>query len=55
MPWSSKDAKRHTGKASSPTAKRQWSKVANKVLRESGDEGRAVRTANAAVKKRGKK
>ena len=47
-------AKRHTKKAATAPAKRQWSKVANKVLAESGDEGKAVRIANAAVKKRKK-
>lgn len=56
MPWTMASAKRHTKKASSPAAKKQWSKVANKVLKESGDEGKAVRIANAAVAKRkGKK
>ena len=55
MPWVSKDAKKHTKKAASPTAKKQWSKVANSVLKQSGDEGKAIRIANAAVKKRGKK
>ena len=55
MPWTSKDAKRHTHKAGSSGAKKQWSKVANKVLADSGDEGKAVRIANAAVKKRKKK
>lgn len=54
MPWAPKDAKRHTHKAKSPAAKKQWAKVANKVLKESGDEGKAARIANAAVKKRKK-
>jgi uncharacterized protein YdaT len=54
MPWTSKDASRHTKKASGSGAKKQWSKVANKVLKDSGDEGKAVRIANAAVKKRKK-
>lgn len=54
MPWKMSDASRHTAKASTPKAKRQWSSVANKVLAESGDEGKAVRIANAAVKKRKK-
>jgi len=49
MPWSSKDAKHHTKKANTPKKKRQFAKVANKVLEETGDEGRAIRTANAAV------
>lgn len=52
MPWTMSSARRHTKKADTPAAKKQWSKVANKVLKESGDEGKAVRIANAAVKKR---
>jgi len=52
MPWKSKDATRHTKKARSPKAKRQWSKVANAALRRGASEGSAVRQANAAVKKR---
>jgi hypothetical protein len=57
MPWKPDDGPaRHTKKAKSPVAKKQWSAVANKVLDESGDEGKAVRIANAAVAKRkGKK
>ena len=55
MPWSSKDASRFTRKAKGPKAKRQFAKVANKVLAESGDEGKAVRIANAAVKRRKKR
>jgi hypothetical protein len=55
MPWTAKDAQRHTKKAKSNEASRQWAEVANKVLSETGDEGRAVREANAAVAKRKKK
>jgi len=55
MPWKSKDATRFTKKAKSPVAKKQFAAVANKVLQESGDEGKAVRIANAAVKKRRRK
>jgi hypothetical protein len=53
MPWGASDATRHTKKAKSPKAKRQWSDVANSILAQTGDEARAVRGANAAVKKRG--
>ena len=52
MPWNPQNATRHTKKAKSPKAKRQWSKVANAVLGKTHDEGRAVREANAAVAKR---
>ena len=55
MPWNGRDAKRHTHKAKSKKARRQWSKVANSVLQRTGDEGAAVRAANGVVKKRGRK
>ena len=55
MPWNPKDAQRHTKKATSGKAKDQWSKVANNVLKNTGDEGRAVRSANAVVAKRAAK
>ena len=49
MPWTAKDAKRHTKHAKSAKARRQWMHVANSVLERTGDEGRAVRSANAVV------
>jgi hypothetical protein len=55
MPWNPKDATRHTKKAKSAKGKRQWSDVANSVLKRTGDEGRAVREANAVVGRRKKK
>ena len=51
MPWNPSDAERHTKKANTPAKKKQFSAVANKVLEDTGDEGRAIRIANAAVKK----
>ena len=51
MPWKSSDARRHTHRAQSPRRQRQWREVANSVLRRTGDEGRAVRTANAVVRR----
>lgn len=55
MPWSKGEAKSFTHKAKSAVAQRQWKDVANKVLKETGDEARAVRSANAAVAKRKRK
>ena len=55
MPWSSKDATRHTKKAQSAKSKSQWAKVANKALQSGDSEGSAIRQANAAVKARRKK
>ena len=57
MPWVPSDASRHTQQATSPKKQRRWRDVANGVLRATGDEGRAVREANAVIKpgwKRGK-
>lgn len=51
MPWTPSDGPaRHTKKADTPAKRQQWSAVANKVLADTGDEGRAVRIANGAVK-----
>jgi len=49
MPWRPEDAPRHTHKADTAHLRELWSEVANNVLAETGDEGRAVRAANAAV------
>ena len=49
MPWRPEDAPRHTHKADTPHLCRLWSEVANNILAETGDEGHAVRAANAAV------
>lgn len=55
MPWTARDASRHTKKAKSATAKRQWSKVANAVLQKTGSDARAIREANAVVGRRKRK
>lgn len=55
MPWKPNAAGRHTKNAKSPADKRQWAATANAVLADSGDEGKAVRIANAAVKRRKRK
>ena len=51
MPWNPEDAKSHTKKADNPKRQRMWAEVANSVLSDTGDEGRAVREANSAVAK----
>jgi uncharacterized protein YdaT len=51
MPWSPSDGpSRHTKKANTPAKRKQWSDIANNVLKKSGDEGKAVRIANAQVR-----
>lgn len=49
MPWTSNDAERHTHKATTSELKELWAKVANKALERTGNEGRAIREANAVV------
>jgi hypothetical protein len=49
MPWTENDAERHTRKAITSELKELWAKVANESLERTGDEGRAIREANAVV------
>jgi len=49
MPRTADDAERHTHKATTSELKDLWAKVANESLERNGDEGRAVREANAVV------
>ncbi len=49
MPWTSNDAERHTHKANTVQLKELWAKVANEALERTGDEGRAIREANAVI------
>jgi hypothetical protein len=49
MPWRPEDATKHTKLAKSSKLRRMWRDVANGELNEHGDEGRAVRAANAVV------
>jgi uncharacterized protein YdaT len=54
MPWSPRNAKRHTKKAKSATAQRQWAHVADSMLDRGYSEGRAIAAANSVVKRRGR-
>ena len=49
MPWTPNDAERHTHKATTWALKELWARVANESLERNGDEGRAIREANAVV------
>jgi hypothetical protein len=49
MPWTPDDAERHTHKVTTSALKELWAKVANECLERTGDEGRAIREANAVV------
>lgn len=49
MPWSANDAERHTHKATTRELKELWAEIANDCLERTGDEGRAIREANAVI------
>jgi hypothetical protein len=49
MPWTPNDAETHTHKAATWELKELWAKVANESLERTGDEGRAIREANAVI------
>ena len=50
MPWDPKDAPKHNHAATGPKGKK-WAAVANNVLKNTGNDARAIRTANAAIRK----
>lgn len=54
VPWDSKSFKKHNKKLSDAQAKKA-ARIANAILEKTGDEGKAIRIANAAVKKGKKK
>lgn len=49
MPWTPSDSSSKTHKANSPEKERVWASVANKALAKSGDDGSAIRIANAVI------
>lgn len=49
MPWTPDEAEKHTHKATTPVLRNLWAKVANECLDRTGDDGRAIREANAVV------
>jgi len=53
MPWKAKDAVKHNKNAVGAKGKK-WAAVADAVLTKTGDDVKAIKTANAAIKK-GKK
>lgn len=55
MPWTFLNAKKHTHLADSAKRQDLWAKVANEILAKHGDEGRAIREANAVVARTHKK
>jgi hypothetical protein len=53
MPWTANDAERDTHKATSSELNGLWAEVADESLERNGDEGRAIREANAVVARQG--
>ena len=51
MPWQAKDASAKNHKADTPRKKGQWAAIANNVLKRTGDDGQAIKTANGVLKK----
>ena len=54
MPWTGKSFKKHNKKLT-PAQSKKAAKVASAVLKKDGDEGKAIRIANAQAKKKRKK
>lgn len=52
MPWIPEDAPAHTRRADTPELQALWARIANDCLERTGDEGRAIREANAVVARR---
>ena len=51
MPWTAADAPSHTKLATTRHLKSLWATVANKTLVKTGDDARAIKEANATVRK----
>jgi len=53
-PWTAKDVGRHNKRcAARAKCRKKWPSIANAVLRNTGDEGRAIRIANWQTKRMG--
>ncbi len=55
MPWTAKSFRNRHNKKLTSGQSQKAAKTANAILRETGDEGKAIRIANAAVKRGRKK
>lgn len=53
-PWDTNSFKKKHNKGLSPSKAKKAAEIANAILRESGDEGKAIRIANSKVKKKRK-
>jgi hypothetical protein len=55
MPWKPSSARKKTHRAKTKRQQRQWSAVANSMLKRGESEGSAIRAANGVLKRRGKR
>jgi len=55
MPWTPSSAKRFSKRASRPALALKWARIANAVRVRTGNDARAIRIANAEIKKDRKK
>ena len=51
MPWQASDAQSHNKAAKTAKDKNMWAHVANSVLQRTGNDGLAVREANAVLRR----
>lgn len=51
MPWTAKDAESYTHLANTEYLQHLWAKTANNALEKFKDDGKAIKIANAAVRK----
>ena len=49
MPWTAKDAERHTAAADHPVLRRQWADVANSAKERGLSDAEAIMEANGVV------
>jgi hypothetical protein len=55
MPWHVQDAIKKDKKADTAAKKKQWTAVANSVMKKTGDDAKAIKIANGVIKKSKKK
>ena len=52
MPWTGKSFKRRHNQSLTDSQAEKAASIANSILKETGDEGKAIRIANSKVKKK---
>jgi uncharacterized protein YdaT len=52
MPWTGSSFKKKHNKGLSDSQAKEAAKIANAILKDTGDEGKAIRIANSKVKRK---